>query len=131
MLVDAETGMPPWYPMLFITTQLRNDGQSVATMEAAPGAIQVLLDFSEARGMDLEERLLKREFLATHEIDALCDAAQHRRKRRGRDGATVSDGHYYKRLTYIAQYRIAPANAGGVHIQLFGVLGAEHYEVSR
>jgi len=50
MLVDAETGMPPWYPMLFITTQLRNDGQSVATMEAALGTIQVLLDFTEARG---------------------------------------------------------------------------------
>ena len=104
MLVDADTGMPPWYPMLFITTQFRNPGHSVATMEAALGAIQLLLDFTEAREMDLEERALKREFLATHEIDALCDAAQHRRKRHRRDPPTVSNGHHYKRLTYIAQY---------------------------
>ena len=23
MMVDAELGLPPWYPMLFVTTQLR------------------------------------------------------------------------------------------------------------
>ena len=104
MLVDADTGMPPWYPMLFITTQFRNDGQSVATMEAALGAVQVLLDFTEAKGMDLEERALKREFLTTREIYALCDTAQRMRKTRRQQAPTVSIGHHYKRLTYIAQY---------------------------
>ena len=104
MLVDADTGMPPSYPMLFITTQFRNAGQLVPTMEAALGAIQVLLDFTEARGMDLEERVLKREFLATHEIDALCDVAQHRRKRHRQDPPTVSAEYHDKRLTYIAKY---------------------------
>ena len=104
MLHDAETGMPPWYPMLFITTQFRNEGHSVATMEAALRAVQLLLDFTEGREIDLEERVLKREFLATHEIDALCDAAQRRRKGRERELQTVSVGHHCKRLTYIAQY---------------------------
>ena len=104
MLVDAETGMPPWYPMLFITTQFRNDGQSVATMDAALRAIHVLLDFAEAKRMDLEERVLQRRFLAIRELDALCDAAQGRRNKRRQDRPTVSDGHHCKRLTYIAQY---------------------------
>ena len=35
MLVDAETGLPQWWPLLHITTQVRNAGRSVATMEAA------------------------------------------------------------------------------------------------
>ena len=104
MLVDTETGIPPWYPTLFITTQLRNAGRSVATMEAALGAIQFLLEHTEAQGMDLEERVLKREFLAMHEIDALCDEAVRRRKKNRGTGKTVSVGHRYKRLSFIATY---------------------------
>ena len=50
MLVDVETGMPPWWPTLFVTTQLRNAGRSVATMEAALEAIKVLLAFAEGHG---------------------------------------------------------------------------------
>ena len=84
MLVEAETGMPTWWPTLFVTTQLRNTGQSVSTMDAALGAIQILLSFLEARGIDLEERFLTRQFLEAGEVDALCDLAQlGRRGRRG------------------------------------------------
>ena len=45
-------------------------------MEAVLGAIRVLLSFAEGRNIDLTERVLKHEFLATHELDALCDDAQ-------------------------------------------------------
>ena len=76
MLVDAQTGMPAYWPTLFVTTQLRNAGRSVTTMEAVLGAIRVLLSFAEGRNIDLTERVLKHEFLATHELDALCDDAQ-------------------------------------------------------
>ena len=50
MLVHAETGMPTWWPTLFVTTQLRNPGKSVSRMEAALGAIQVLLTWVEGEG---------------------------------------------------------------------------------
>ena len=104
MLVEDETGLPPWYPMLFVTTQLRNAARSVATMEAALGAIQLLLEHTDAQGIDLEQRVLKREFLATHEIETLCDQAQLRRNAGHRDQRTVSVGHHYKRLSFIATY---------------------------
>ena len=57
MLVDAETGQPLWWPTLFITTQLRNPGRSVATMEGALKAIQVLLAYAETYGIDLDQRV--------------------------------------------------------------------------
>ena len=76
MLVDAETGMPTWWPTLFVTTQLRNPGKSVSTMEAALGAIQVLLTWVEGRGIDLEQRFLTGQFLESGEIGDLCRFAQ-------------------------------------------------------
>ena len=106
MLVDAETGLPPWYPMLFVTTQIRNTAKSVSMMEAALGAIQLLLEHTKSKGIDLEERVLRRSFLKIEEIDALCDQAQRSRKtgRRGEKNKTVSVGHHYKRLSFIATY---------------------------
>ena len=109
MLVDAETGMPTWWPTLFVTTQLRNRGHSVSTMDTALGAIQILLSFLEERGIDLKKRILTGQFLEASEIDDLCDRAQKRR--RGRRGGSksrrpdvVSPGHHYNRLSGIATY---------------------------
>ena len=109
MLIDAETGQPLWWPMLFITTQLRNAGRSVATMEAALKAIQVLLAYAEAHGIDLDQRVLSRQYLALHEVNALSDWAQRSFDRRGRRGgthraATVSKAYHYNRLSWIAAY---------------------------
>ena len=109
MLVDSETGLAPWEPMLFITTQARNAGRSVATMEAALRAIQVLLTYAEARGIDLDQRVLSGQYLALHEVDALSDSAQRSFDRRGRWGGThraamVSKAHHYNRLSWIAAY---------------------------
>ena len=92
MLLEAETGMPSWYPTLFTTTQQRNAGKFVATMEAALGSIQLLLEHTEAKGIDLEERVLKREFLNTNEVDTLCDEAQRRRQTNRGKTKTVSVG---------------------------------------
>ena len=107
ILVDEETGLPPAWPALYITTQVRNPGWSVATMEAALGAIQVLLGYTEAHEIDLEERVLKRKFLAVHEVDALCDWAQGVQGKSGNGGkgtAKVSATHLYNRLNRIAAY---------------------------
>ena len=109
MLVDAETGQPLWWPMLYVTTQLRNAGQSVATMEAALRAIDVLLRYADEYGIDLEKRILTRWFLAVYEVDALCDWTQRSMDRKGlrstaQRADVVSPAHKYGRLSRIADY---------------------------
>ena len=107
MLVDRDTGLPAFWPTLFVTTQVRNKGQSVAAMEVALGAINVLLSFTEKRGIDLEERVLKREYLREHELDALRDWTQRvQGEGRGETKAktTVGAAHAYNRLNQIAKY---------------------------
>ena len=76
LLVDAETGLPPWWPTLFITTQLRTASKSVATMETALRSIQILLAYADEHGISLEDRVLAREHLALHEVHGLADWAQ-------------------------------------------------------
>ena len=98
MLVDEATGLPALRPTLYITTQVRNAGQSVATMEASLGAIQVLLGYTEAHEIDLEERVLKREFLRTHEVDALCDWAQGVQGESGKQGKRTKKVPDYPRI---------------------------------
>ncbi len=109
MLVDAQTDLPPWWPMLYITTQVRNAGRSVATMEATLAAIQVLHSYTEEGEIDLSKRILSRQYLAPHELDALCDLAQRNfQARKNGSGAarraTVSRAHHYNRLSRIAEY---------------------------
>ena len=109
MLVEAETGQPLWWPMLYVTTQLRNAGQSVATMEAALRAIDVLLRYAHEYGIELEERILTRRFLAVYEVDALCDWTQRSMNRKGLRSTAhradvVSPAHKYGRLSRIADY---------------------------
>ena len=100
MLVEAETGMPTWWPTLFVTTQLRNPGKSVSTMEAALGAIQVLLTWVKDRGIDLEQRFLTGQFLEAGEIGDLCRFAQRTTNGKG----IVAPAQHYNRLTYIASH---------------------------
>ena len=109
LLVDAETGLPPWWPTLFITTQLRNASKSLATMETALRSIQILLAYADEHGISIEDRVLARENLALHEIDALCDWAQRsfdRRPRNGREDRLpmVSKAQHYTRLSWVAEY---------------------------
>ena len=109
LLVDAETAMPAYWPTLYVTTQIRNKGHSVATMDVALGAIQVLFAFAEARNLDLKDRFRSRQFLRTHEVEDLCGFAQLRRRGRrgggkGRKPGIVSGHHYYQRLSVIANY---------------------------
>jgi len=57
LLVDPGSGMPPFYPNLFVTTQVRNRSLSTASMDAASSAINVLLTYCTERGIDLENRI--------------------------------------------------------------------------
>lgn len=78
LLVDKVSGLPLYYPNLFVTTQIRNNSLSVAVMKQSLISINVLLMFCDERQIDLEARFLKREFFELHELDAIRDHCQLR-----------------------------------------------------
>ena len=120
LLIDKATGLPLYYPNLFVTTQVRNNSQSVAAMESALSGINVLLSFCDERGIDLPSRFLKREFLALHELDAVRDYCQQSftkaptkapevvapidRKGRQKPSPKAGLASEYMRLTHAAKY---------------------------
>ncbi len=81
LVVDRSSGLPVYYPNLYITTQIRNRGASFATMMAAASNLVMLLRFVENRGIDLEPRFLSKDFFKPHELDDLRDFAQHKKEK--------------------------------------------------
>ncbi|WP_180125235.1 site-specific integrase [Rhodoferax sp. BLA1] len=120
LLIDKATGMPLFYPNLFVTTQVRNHSKSVAMMEAALSGINVLQSFCDERGIDLTDRFLKREFFLHGEMDAIRDYCQQDFGKRRTDSLEkvrsitsrvkqkptrkIGLTSEYKRLTHIAKY---------------------------
>lgn len=118
-VVDHSSGLPEYYPCLYLTTQLRNRGDASSTIESVAGHLVVLLRFAHHFGIDLGLRLLERAYLHEHELDALRDFAQHRFRKTPKipslkvpssfDGMDkpediVNSGTQYARLTTIAFY---------------------------
>lgn len=120
LLVEKVSGLPLYYPNLFVTTQVRNKSLSVAVMEQALAAINVLLTFCDERQLDLEARFRKREFFELHELDAIRDHCQLHFAResvgtsgnvipllpKGRPKRRKATGlaNEYMRLTHIGKY---------------------------
>ena len=109
LLVSKTSGLPLYYPNLFLITQVRNKSLSTAAMQTSLAALNVLLEFCEERNLDLHTRFLKREFLQAFEMDALRDFCQLSfAKVRGQSDATndrsvTAVGH---RLDGSIQHRI-------------------------
>lgn len=82
LLVETQTGLPLYFPNLYVTTQIRNRSLSLSAMESALNGISVLLQFFAERGIDFDTRLTKQDYLKINEIDALRDFCQ--KKFRGR-----------------------------------------------
>ncbi len=120
LLVGREPGMPPYYPNLYVTTQVRNNSNSVAAMESALSGINVLLSFCDKRQINLTDRFLKREFFSKNELDAIRDYCQQSFTKRAagahQDAITINSkvrpkparkvglANEYMRLTHIAKY---------------------------
>ena len=81
MVVDRSSGLPLYYPTLFLTTQIRNRGDAFSTMLAAASNLVMLLSFVESRDIDLEQRFLTKDFFRPHELDDLRDFAQRKQGR--------------------------------------------------
>lgn len=118
LLVDTQTGLPLFYPNLFVTTQIRNASLSVSAMESALGAINVLLRFCSKRKIDLHARVLSGAMLSTPEIDGLRDECRRRVRRAAAPEVidvrthktartarrSVVSAYEYARLTHVAAY---------------------------
>jgi len=78
LLVDRHSGLPLYYPNLYITTQVRNRSLSVSAMTTALGGIGVLLQFMAERGGNLDSRFSQQAYLEIHELDAIRDFCQRK-----------------------------------------------------
>lgn len=82
IVMNRSSGLPVYYPTLYLTTQLRNRGDAFSTMSAAASNLIVLLRFLDIRGIDLEQRFLTKNFLKPHELDDLRDFAQRKQAKK-------------------------------------------------
>lgn len=118
-VIDRTTGLPEFYPNLYLTTQVRNRSRASSTILAVAGSLVVLLRFFERREINIEERILTKRFLSTHEIDALTDFMQRKFRRAPKEEpvnsmftldeleeseGSVDNGTHYMRLTNSAKY---------------------------
>jgi integrase len=126
-LLLNESGVPEWYPTLFITTQARNASKAANTMRAMLGSIRFVLRWAELTGISLVDRFVRTEWLRTAELESLFEFTQRRLaevaqtpsamtalelpSRRSKADAkltrvsprVLNDSHYV-RLTYSAKY---------------------------
>lgn len=115
MVVDRSSGLPVYYPTLFLTTQIRNKGDAFSTMLAAASNLVMLLRFVDNRGINLEKRFLRKDFFKPHELDDLRDFAQRKQGKKPLMASfspwlehttidTVDNGTQHSRLTTFASY---------------------------
>lgn len=115
MVVDRSTGLPAFYPLLFLTTQIRNRGTAFSTMLVAANNLVLLLRFLDSRGINLEQRFLSKDLLKPHELDDLRDFAQCKQETlpssvhshlwmKDATSNTVDNGTQHSRLTTFANY---------------------------
>lgn len=115
MVVDRASGLPMYYPTLFLTTQIRNKGNAFSTTLAAANNLVLLLRFLESRDINLEQRFLTKDFFKPHELDDLRDFAQRKQVRMPSKALSnpwlddeltniVDNGTQHSRLTTFANY---------------------------
>jgi hypothetical protein len=76
LLVDKYSGVPLYYPNLYLVTQVRNRSLSYASMESALSGISVLLKFLIEQNQDLISRFSRYDFIEFNELDAIRDYCQ-------------------------------------------------------
>lgn len=118
-LLVGSSGLPLYYPNLYVTTQVRNRSLSFSAMESTLSGISVLNRFLDERGEDLQLRFHEGRFLDDSELDAIRDYCQIKFRTRTTQGdpkgiftlderqwsdEKVSSETEYVRLTVIAKY---------------------------
>lgn len=119
LLIEASTGIPLYYPNLYLTTQVRNRSLSHSAMEASLNGISVLIRYLDQKEENLESRFQNHNYFAENELDDIRDYCQlsFRKKNKGektnnilrlsKNNETrdmVCSETEYQRLTVIAHY---------------------------
>lgn len=116
MLLVDESGMPLYYPTLYITTVVRGGSRAANTIQNALGAIKALYAWQHYYQIDLESRFACGELLEAREIHGLRDflqcslGAEPQPEKiisidaRARRPKIVSSKEHYARMTVIAGY---------------------------
>lgn len=111
ILVD-ESGMPLYYPALYITVHMRGRSLAVNTIQNALNALKAMYAWQSYYRIDVEERFSHGALLQPHEIHSLRDFMQ--KPLRDENGGkvvsitrwskTVSASNQYARMSVIAEY---------------------------
>jgi integrase len=119
LLFERTTGVPLFYPNLYVTTQVRNNSLSLSAMEMALTSINVLLSYCMNGGIDIEKRFRQRNFFTLNELDGIRDFCQQRfrqmataptgpvrvgGKPKQKPSMTAKSSTEYVRITYIGKY---------------------------
>jgi len=104
ILVD-DTGMPLYYPALYVTAELRGASLSINTINSVLSSLKLLFAWQDYYNLELESRFKRSELLLPHEIHSLRDFAQKRlADTRPKDGKVVSIKGRRKRVSRDSQY---------------------------
>ncbi|NWB16236.1 site-specific integrase [Pseudomonas sp. D6002] len=113
ILVD-ESGMPLYYPALYVTAELRGASLSINTINSALSALKAMYIWQGYYGLDLESRFKRSELLLAHEIHSLRDFMQKPFESMVPQGGNVvalkgrqkkvSKDNQYNRMSVIASY---------------------------
>ncbi|WP_183060599.1 tyrosine-type recombinase/integrase [Salmonella enterica] len=71
IVTNKETGIPLYYPNLYLTIQFRNNGHALATIESKAVNITIFYRFLEKNDIDIEKRILGGIFLSGGEIESM------------------------------------------------------------
>lgn len=113
ILVD-DTGMPLYYPALYVTAELRGASLSINTINNALSALKAMYAWQDYYSTDLESRFKRSELLLAHEIHSLRDFMQKPLVEmwpkdekvvsiKGRQRRVAKDNQY-NRMTVVAGY---------------------------
>lgn len=111
LLVD-ESGMPLFYPALYVTVHMRGRSLAVNTIQNALNALKALYAWQSYYGIDVESRFSRCELLQAHEVHSLRDFMQKplfagnnsKIVSISRRPKTVSTSNQYARMSVIADY---------------------------
>lgn len=122
LLVDANTGIPLYYPSLYVTSQKRGNGHALATVQSTITALKTMYAWLDYFNIDIEGRFINKNLLLQNEIISLRDFCKKAVKPTqqknvlkmalkgagrhvgGASAFSVSSETQYQRLTEIAKY---------------------------
>ncbi|HAG1963778.1 TPA: site-specific integrase [Salmonella enterica] len=107
-VIDKTSGVPLYYPNLYITLECRNKGASISTIELVAGSLLSFERYLFYAKIDIRNRITDFSFLSNAELDALYNYISKRHKRLKvvniRRLPEVADRTRHFRITTIINY---------------------------